>query len=234
MYNICMQRKVPLTTGEVYHVFNRGAHKRSIFYTDGERQRFQALLLVANQKEPVHLANLLTKYKGPSFIKIFKEESPDVSKRIVDVLGYCLMPNHVHIVLRQRVDDGITTFMRKVGTAYSMYFNAKHGHGGTLWQGRFKSLHVPDDDYLGWLIQYVHLNPLDLIEPGWRKEGYSVRNRARAEKFLRSYAWSSYMDYAIKKRPETNLLSQETYDDIDFSEALSLVQENIKDGPLYF
>ncbi len=114
-----------------------------------------------------------------------------------------------------------------------MYFNAKHEHGGTLWQGRFKSLHVSDDDYLGWLIQYVHLNPLDLIESGWRKEGYSVRNRARVEKLLRSYPWSSYVDYAVNKRAETTLLSKEEYDDIDFSEALSLVQENIKDGPLY-
>lgn len=227
-----MQRG-PLITGEVYHVFNRGAHKRSIFYTDRERQRFQALLLLANQQKPVHLANLLNKYKGPSFIKLFKDEAPRSSERIVDVLAYCLMPNHVHIVMRQRVDDGITMFMRKLGTAYSMYFNAKHEHGGTLWQGRFKSLHVPDDEYLGWLIQYVHLNPLDLIEREWKKE-HSVRNRARARKFIQAYPWSSYSDYTMKRgRPETSILSKEDYDDIDFSEALSLVQENIKDGPLY-
>ncbi len=226
-----MQRSTSLVTGETYHVFNRGAHKRSIFYTDGERERFLALLLVANQTTPVHLANLLTKYKGPSFIKLFTEEAPESGERIVDILGYCLMPNHIHMVLRQRVDDGITTFMRKVGTAYSMYFNAKHGHGGTLWQGRFKSLHVSDDEYLGWLIQYVHLNPLDLIEPKWKEGG--VSSRARAEKFIRSYRWSSYNDYAIRTRPESNLLSKERYDDIDFSEALALVTENIKDGPLY-
>ncbi len=68
-----MQRETPLATDETYHVFNRGAHKRKIFYTDGERQRFQALLLVANQVGPVHLGNLLTRYKGPSFINISRK-----------------------------------------------------------------------------------------------------------------------------------------------------------------
>ena len=220
-----MQRLVPLITGEAYHVFNRGAHKSVIFKGYGEYERFQALLLVCNRKESTHLANLLTKYKGPSFIKLFDEEVVGEDERLVEVLSYCLMPNHFHLVVRQKVEDGITTFMRKVGTAYSMYFNAKHEHSGTLFQGRFKSVHVDNDAHYKWLFQYVHLNPVELFEPKWKENG--VKNAPGAERFLARYHWSSHYDYVVGERPQRSILSKDSViGAIDFQDAVAYIREH--------
>ena len=220
-----MQRATPLETGETYHVYNRGAHKMDIFRDDKSRRRFQALLLVCNRKEPAHLSNLLAKYQGPSSIKIFSEEAVPLDERLVDIFGYCLMPNHFHLILRQNVDRGITTFMRKVGTAYSMYFNLKYDHSGTLLQGRFKSQHVSSDSYFRWLFQYVHLNPLSIIEPDWKES--SLKDEKRALAFLDTYAWSSYFDYARRGRPERKIVTMsDAYENIGFANMLQSVREH--------
>ena len=220
-----MQRAVPFHTDEIYHIFNRGAHKEKIFRDDRGRQRFQALLLICNRRDPVHLGNLLTKYKGPSFIKLFSEQVPKERDRLVDVLAYCLMPNHFHIVMRQRRAGGITTLMRKVGTAYSMYFNAKHDHSGTLLQGRFKSEHIDTERYLRWIFQYVHLNPLDIFESKWREVG--LKDTKGAEHFIANYRWSSHLDYSALERSEQSILTMDdVYDKLDFNDALQFIRED--------
>ena len=198
-------RRVPFESGEVYHIYNRGAHKSDIFRNAGDYERFQVLLLLCNQSSPVHLENLLTKYKGPSFIKMFLNEVPVQSEKLVEILAYSLMPNHFHLILKERMDGGITRFMRKMCTAYSMAHNAKHGHSGTLFQGRFKSNHVDSDRYFNWLVQYVHLNAVDLVEKKWKEVGIS--NKTQVTNFLKEYKWSSFFDYANEHRPEKNILS---------------------------
>src|SRR3989344_2030506 len=94
-----------------------------------------------------------------------------VDGSLVSVLAYCLMPNHFHLVLRQKNQDGITLFMRKLATAYAMYFNTKYDHSGVLFQCRYKSKHVNTDAYLRWIFSYVHLNPLEIIQPEWKERG---------------------------------------------------------------
>ena len=163
-----MLRRVPLVEGEIYHVYNRGAHKRDIFTTDWDYQRFQVLLYLSNTKDPINLRDLFEKHKGRSFGGMFSEV---VDGSLVSVLAYCLMPNHFHLVLRQKNQDGITLFMRKLATAYAMYFNTKYDHSGVLFQGRYKSKHVNTDAYLRWIFSYVHLNPLEIIQPEWKERG---------------------------------------------------------------
>jgi putative transposase len=218
------QRLQPLVTGEIYHVYNRGAHKADIFYNDSDRERFLALLLVANCNQPVHLENLLKKYRGSTFIRLFEEEVPKLGERLVDVLAYCLMPNHFHLVVRQLVDGGITSFMRKVATAHVMAHNARHEHSGTLYQGKFKSRHVDSDEYLRWLFSYVHLNPLDLIEPRWKEGGFRATRQARL--FLEHYRWSSLPDFQLRKRPERNILSGDIRRAADFTDMLRIVRDD--------
>lgn len=204
-----MLRGHALVAGEVYHIYNRGAHKQAIFTSERDYERFMLLLYLANTREPVQLGNLLTKYRGRSSMEIFDDVV--FGERLVDVLAYALMPNHFHLVLKQRSDEAITLFMRKVSTAYSMYFNTKYEHSGVLFQGRFKSSHVGDEAYFRYIFSYVHLNPVGIVNPDWETAG--IRDADAVRKFLKTYRYSSYPDYSVGIRPETKLLAmQETPD----------------------
>ena len=116
---------------------------------------------------------------------------------LVDILAFCLMPNHFHLMLRQRVDGGVTKFMRKLGTGYTNYFNQKYARVGALFQGVYKMTHINRESHFIYLPFYIHLNPLDMVEPKWR-EG-EIMDFNKTVNFLESYRWSSYMDYIGKK-----------------------------------
>jgi len=165
------------------------------------------LLLLANQPNPVHLSNLLSskKYQGRSLINIFSEERPD--ERLVDILAYCLMPNHFHMVIREKSEGGMSTFMGKLMTGYSMYFNKKHERTGTLFQGRFQAKHIDNDSYFRHIFSYVHLNPVDLFKSSW-KDDKSI-DKTNAVKFLDQYEYSSYPDYFVGIRPESSIILQD-------------------------
>lgn len=199
-----MLRDAPLLEGNIYHIYNRGAHKANIFLEERDYFRFKLLLFLANSSDGVHMANLLNKYKGESFMLIFDKEKP--GQELVDVLSYALIPNHFHLVIRQKAENGITRFMKKVGTAYSMYFNTKRDHGGTVFQGPFKSKHVDSSEYLRWLFAYVALNPLDIKFSGWKENGISDPREAFA--FLNEYQHASFPDmHPEQNRPERVILS---------------------------
>lgn len=114
-------------------------------------------------------------------------------KKLVKILCFCLMDNHYHMLLKQVIDGGITEFMRKLGTGYTNYFNLKYERVGSLFQGKFKAVLVKSDSHLLFLPHYIHLNPLDFIEPEWRTG--KLHNAKKALQFLKSYRWSSYLDY---------------------------------------
>lgn len=186
--------------GEIYHIYNRGTDKRDIFIDDWDYKRFLKSLLFFNNKNAVDL-------------RVLKELNtkvppPEPEERLVSVLAYCLMPNHYHLLVREKEKNGITRFMRKLGTGYTMYFNARHERNGVLYQGQFKSVCIDKDSYLRYIPHYIHLNPLDLVM-SWR-EG-SV-DSAKAKAFLSSYAWSSY-DYYITEKDDPLL-------DVDFIKEL--------------
>jgi len=120
--------------------------------------------------------------------------------RFVDVLLFALMPNHIHLLVRQLKDNGISKYMQKIGNGLSNYFRGKYGLKltGHFFQDRFKSVYVKTDEQLMVLFSYIHTNPLSLIEPGWKENGIS--NPEKAIHFLESkYRWSSYFDYLGKK-----------------------------------
>ena len=199
-----MFRQTPFSIEETYHVYNRGAHKQNVFISDADYQRFLILLFVMNDPSPLEMRRLLEKYGGRSSAIIFEEEKP--SKSLVDIMAYSLMPNHFHIVVRQKAEQGITRFFKKVLTGYSMYFNTKYEHSGVLFQGRFKSKHVNNEPYFRYIFSYVHLNPLSLIEPGWEEKG--IKDKDGVRNFMRNFPYSSYQDYAYPKRPELRILAE--------------------------
>lgn len=118
-------------------------------------------------------------------------------KLLVDILAFCLMPNHYHLLLRPRRGNAIPKFMKKLNIGYAKYFNQKYKRTGTLFEGRYKSVLVKEHAHFVHLPYYIHLNPLDLAAPEWR-EG-KLDNYKKAIGFLESYRWSSHLDYLGNK-----------------------------------
>ena len=164
-----------------------------------DRDRFLALLYLANQNEPADL-----KLQGSTLLEITEKRAGDP---LVEIVAYCLMPNHFHLLIRELEEGGISKFMQKLTTGYTMYFNKKYERNGALFQGRFKATHVADDRYMRYVISYIHLNPVKLIEPKWKEAG--IADKAAAEKYLETYAQSSYLDYLNNDRPEGVILTRE-------------------------
>lgn len=200
-----MNRKISFAEGEYYHIYCRGVEKRNIFLDNKDRERFQALLFLCNGTKPVvyRLVQGLTLYQT------------DVGEKIVAVGAYKLMPNHTHLLIKEVSENGITEFMQKVNTAYSMYFNKKYERVGPLFQGAFGAEHITRDEHLKYLFAYIHLNLIKLIEPKWKEEG--IKNLERAKKYLENYSFSSYLSYCGKTRKEDTILSKKEFPDY-FSE----------------
>jgi putative transposase len=129
----------------------------------------------------------------------------------VDIGCYCLMPNHEHLLLYEREENGISTFIAKLFTAYVKYFNHRHQRSGALFDGRFRARHANTDAYLHYLYAYIHLNPIKLIQSDWKKKG--IRNLEKAEQFLRHYHASSFLDYTGHTRSENNILDASNFPD---------------------
>jgi len=127
---------------------------------------------------------------------------------LVSIASYCLMPNHFHLLIRETVEGGVSKFMQKLKTAYTMYFNEKYGRRGTLFESSYKAKHITDDVYLKYVISYIHLNPVKLIQPSWKKDGITDTKKTLA--YLNNYHASSYIDYAVNNREETNILDKES------------------------
>lgn len=115
-------------------------------------------------------------------------------KLLVDIHAFCLMPNHYHLLLTPKIESGIPKFMKKVNMGYAKYFNEKYKRKGALFEGRYKSIPVTGEAHFGYILQYIHFNPLDLVAPEWRQN--QLANYSKAINFLESYRWSSYLDYA--------------------------------------
>jgi len=197
-----MSRNFNFAPGEYYHIYNRGVEKRRIFLKNYDYERMMFLLYICNNSEPVHIQN----YRGLTSIEKFLLPR---KRTIVDVGAVCLMPNHFHLLLKEKIDGGISLFMQKVTTAYTMYFNKINNHSGVLFQGTFKSKYVDKDEYLKYLYSYIHLNPAKIIEPNWKEKG--IENHNKVKNFLDSYKFSSYLDFCGKIRPENSILNKRVF-----------------------
>ena len=192
-------KKPVFINSEVYHIYNRGVEKRKTFLDDKDYFRFIHNLFEFNDDAPA--MNLY--YKLPQIQsyevqlrKIHKIERQP-RKLLVEIIAFCLMPNHYHILIKQKVDNGIVRFMQKLGTGYTNYFNKKYKRVGGLLQGRFKAVLIKDESHFIHLPYYIHLNPLDIKFPEWR-EG-EIKNYKEVMEFLENYRWSSFPDYIGKK-----------------------------------
>ena len=196
-----MTRNFNFADQEFYHLYNRGTEKRTIFLTRGDYERFLSLLYIANQSTPVDV-----KLQGGTLNEILRIER---SEPLVAIGAYCLMPNHFHILAKEVVGGGISKFMQKVLTGYTMYFNKRHERSGALFQGTFRASHIQDDRYLKYLVSYIHLNPVKLIEPKWKETG--IADPVGAEVYLAQYRYSSYPGYFGRESTFTKILTLEEF-----------------------
>lgn len=191
-------KKPQFINNEIYHIYNRGVEKRDIFLDDQDRFRFIHNLFEFNNKNQVVNASYRFNPKSMEVEpQYFERQEKKPRKLLVEILTFCLMPNHYHLLLRQKIEKGIICFMQKLGTGYTMYFNQKNERVGPLFQGRFKAIHVNKQEYLDYLFHYIHFNPLDLTIPEWR-EG-KIKNYQKTIESLNSYRWSGHLDYISTK-----------------------------------
>jgi putative transposase len=190
-----MDRKFEFSIGEFYHVYNRGNDKRSIFTNDADYLRFIKLLFLANNTDPMVMREIPI---GRSYVEVKRGET------LTAIGAYCLMPNHFHLLLQEKIEGGISSFLKKLCTSHSAYFNKKYSRTGTLFEGRFKAQHADTDEYLKYLFSYIHLNPVKLIDKDWKDAGIKDLDKARAH--LANYKHSSYQDYVGAPRAESVIL----------------------------
>lgn len=196
-----VQRSAPFAPGEWYHCFNRGVDKRVIFTNPADYERSLMLLYACNSQEPIHVSNI---YQGKTLVDLLG--AVERKKTLVDIGAYCLMPNHNHILIREHDYGGITSFMRRVGTGYTMYFNIKYNRNGALYQGAFKSKLIGSDQNFNRVVSYIHANPAELVEPGWKRG--VIQNEDKLHRFLSDYRYSSFLDYS-ETRPESAIINKE-------------------------
>lgn len=173
-----MSRNVVFANEEIYHVFNRGIEHRQIFN---------------DKKDYLRVLDTIRFYQYNPFIKFTDFKNLNIELRneilsqiqklpkIVEIISYCLMPNHFHFLIKQKVDKGISTFISKLTNSHTKYFNTKTKRDGSLLTGTFKSVRIETDIQLLHVSRYIHLNPVTSYLT-------SINN-------LEKYEWSSFSEY---------------------------------------
>lgn len=178
-------RRIQFAEGEFYHVYNRGVDKRIVFLKKEEYGRFVAYLYLLNDAQSTR--------PEVSFRKVWTPPKTDVREPLVAIGAYCLMPNHFHLYLTPLQEGGISKFMQRLQTAYTMFFNEKHDRSGALFQGTFKAEHIDHDAYARYLFSYIHLNPAKIKDPKWKERG--PKDLRALRQFVQEYPYSSLGEY---------------------------------------
>lgn len=180
-------RKEKISTGEHYHVFNRGNNKQEIFMEDCDWVRF--LFLILHLQSPKTFTNISRPVaffvRHSVFNTSQKDEEEILKDRNVELVSFSLMPNHFHLIIREVSEGGISKYMQRILNAYTKYINTKYQKTGHLFQGPFKVVRVEDNEQLLHLSAYVHRNPRELS---------GIKDKEH------EYTWSSFQDYINKNR----------------------------------
>lgn len=179
-------RKIPLVTGQIYHVLNRGISFQPTFTTRWDfRRTIEIMRYYQNQKPPLRYSQFLA-LSNTRRKEVF-EKLAEKKQFLVEIIAYCLMKNHFHFMLRQVVKNGISKFMSNFTNSYTRYYNVKNERSGPLFQGKFKAIRVETDEQLLHLSRYIHLNPY---------ASYVTKTLKKLE----NYSFSSFPEYLGKSR----------------------------------
>lgn len=173
-------RKCIFANEQIYHIFNRGVERRTIYLNKREYQRsIETIRYYQHMQIPKKFSeylNLSAEAKESYLNNIYSK-----LKKHIEIISYCLMPNHFHLLIKQKEDQGITKFMANFTNSYTKYFNTKYSRVGPLFQGLFKAVLIETTEQLIHISRYIHLNPVSsfIIQPSE----------------LEKYNWSSYPEY---------------------------------------
>jgi len=196
-------RKIKFTNGEFYHIYNRGVEKRKIFIENYDSNRFIESMVLFNSILPIQSIYV------QSFLDVDRKKRSDP---LINLICYCLNPNHYHLLIEQLVDGGISEFIKRLGGGYTNFFNSKYHRSGVLFQGKFKATHVDSNEYFLRLSAYVNLN-------------YKVHKLSDA---VSKSSWKEYVDSSktqsickkniilsqFNDRKEYDIFAREALDDI--------------------
>ncbi len=192
-----------LVNGEYYHVVVRAVGDTIVFDDEDDFYRGIFSIYEFNNNKSVNMFNrrrnrlIEKKNEAPCEVGLnTKLIIPDKRSRFVDMLAFSFMPNHLHLILKQLKDNGISKFMQKFGTGFANYFNEKYDRIGHLFN-KFRAVHIKDDNQFKNAFVYVHTNLISVIEPGWKEHG--IKNPGKIKEFLENNKRHSYMDYLGKK-----------------------------------
>lgn len=173
--------------GEYYHLVNRGIDKKNIFLEERDYLRFLLLILYFQFSHQIltNLNRYVNNYVKHRMFNIGSEGDHDQASRTVGLVAFCLMPNHFHLLIEDRKGQGISKYMQRTLNAYTKYFNTKYDHGGHIFQGPYRCVHIADNTQLLHTSAYIHRNPRELKD--WFQKEVE-------------YPWSSLQDYLKKNR----------------------------------
>lgn len=173
---------------EIFHIYNRGVEKKEIFLEDVDRVRFIHDMYEFNDITPApkYGCRMETKFQASR-------------EKLVKIHAFSLMPNHYHMLCEQVRDKGMSLFIKKLQGGYARAFNEKYERNGYLFQGKYQRVVVTSDRQLFQVACYIHANPLDLWKTNWRENRLTEQEIEEAVSFLKSYRWSSHLDYIEKK-----------------------------------
>lgn len=211
--------------GEIYHLVMRRIENELLFGDIDDYYRGIFYIYECNTTAPITIRErrrlrkqfkksiqLIEINRGLTHDNLYRGQTPVRSVKIgemvvpvdnrdlmVEVLCFCLMPNHIHLLVRQLKAHGISKFIQKIASGYAAYFKSKYGIKirGYFFLDRFSAIHIKTDKQLRVVVTYIHTNPAVLVEPGWKEKG--VEDTEKVIKFLEEYKWSSYQDYLGKK-----------------------------------
>jgi len=196
-------RKQQFANDEIYHITLKGIDNNLIFKDIDDYYRGIFSIYEFNNSKPVTIQErrrVRKVFKSKIYRGRASIDFVDDRNKLVEILCFCFMPNHIHLLVKQIEDDGVSKFMSKIGTGYGGYFNRKYNRQGHVFQNRFHAVHVENDEQLRVIFAYIHTNSLSLIYSRWKK--IRIEKSDEAAKFLEDYKWSSYPDYiGIKNFP---------------------------------
>lgn len=220
-------RAMPLVTGEIYHIFNRGIDKRPTFLTKRHYARaIETIRFYRYSSPPFRLSKYLV-LNEVFQTRVLRGLESSV---LVDILTLCLMPNHFHFILRQRQDNGISRFLSNVQNSYTRYFNTRAQRVGPLFLDQFKAVRIEDDEQLLHVHRYIHINPYTSFVTKTLND-------------LEGYVWSSLPDY-LSETPsiyEKNTIldyfkTRQSYkkflfDQVDYQRTLDAIKHILIENP---